>query len=569
MRHRIYSRYQAEKRKKRIIATSIIGGALAVLGAVFLFVDPFDMFAFSKSESASAQAQEQSAEPIEQTPLSTAQSSPEQTPNPTATPTLAPTQTPEETPEETPVPTPTQTPEPEVPDENITLSVSPENDTYDVSLELVANNRFRGTMRINYTNKSADTLYELKFRLYPNIFDPAVTDNATPGAYYEVAGGGENLLVAAVTIDDTLTPHAFQLGGEILQVPLYKGLEAGENVSIHMDFNLDVPARDDRFGRTETGYSMGSALPVVCKYENGEFDTRKRIAWGDPTYSDVMDYKIALTAPVGYDFFASSGRFMEQSTGSGKVTHYAEANDVRSFAFTISNAEDMYIAEQLKDGVLIRSYAETQNRADSALQYAVNALDVYADMLSPYPYSAFTVVQGNLSDAGIAYTGMIQIDDPMYRNDSELEETIARETAYMWLGSLVGSDEYGAPWIDESLARYLSIVYYERSDSADRFLRIVDRETDGTAAATYPIDGAMSIYSTEEAFSEAVHMRGAYMYHSLRETIGDDAFFEGLKLYVEDNAFEIATSSDIIAAFESASSKELDPWFETMLAPIS
>ena len=58
---------------------------------------------------------------------------------------------------------------------------------------------------------------------------------------------------------------------------------------------------------------------------------------------------------------------------------------------------------------------------------------------------------------------------------------------------------------------------------------------------------------------------GAVVLQALRLTIGDDAFFETLRSWVQDNLDTSRTTDDFIAHVEAVSGQQLDDFFQTWL----
>jgi hypothetical protein len=54
--------------------------------------------------------------------------------------------------------------------------------------------------------------------------------------------------------------------------------------------------------------------------------------------------------------------------------------------------------------------------------------------------------------------------------------------------------------------------------------------------------------------------------HALRKTVGDEAFFTGIRNYLNDKSFKFALTNDLKIHLEAASNKNLDPFFKTMFA---
>ena len=63
----------------------------------------------------------------------------------------------------------------------------------------------------------------------------------------------------------------------------------------------------------------------------------------------------------------------------------------------------------------------------------------------------------------------------------------------------------------------------------------------------------------------ASYQRGALMMHRLRQTVGDDAFFSGLRLFFEEYGGETASRDEFRIVMEDASGMELEAFFAEWL----
>jgi len=62
-----------------------------------------------------------------------------------------------------------------------------------------------------------------------------------------------------------------------------------------------------------------------------------------------------------------------------------------------------------------------------------------------------------------------------------------------------------------------------------------------------------------DAYRNAVYLRGAMFLQEIRDAVGDEAFFAGLKDYAITNAYQIATADDFFASLAKYSSEDLNP----------
>jgi aminopeptidase N len=69
----------------------------------------------------------------------------------------------------------------------------------------------------------------------------------------------------------------------------------------------------------------------------------------------------------------------------------------------------------------------------------------------------------------------------------------------------------------------------------------------------------------DHLFSITVYNRGALTLEALRRTIGDDAFYDVLRTYVDESRGGNATTEEFIAVAEHISGQDLDELFQRWL----
>jgi aminopeptidase N len=118
----------------------------------------------------------------------------------------------------------------------------------------------------------------------------------------------------------------------------------------------------------------------------------------------------------------------------------------------------------------------------------------------------------------------------------------AHETCHMWWFGAVGNDQANHPWLDESMATYCELLFYEDHypNSANWWweYRITFHNPQGT------IDNSVSDYGGFTPYTNATYRRGALFLHGLRGRIGDEAFFAFLQDYYTQMSGQRATPDD-------------------------
>ena len=78
-----------------------------------------------------------------------------------------------------------------------------------------------------------------------------------------------------------------------------------------------------------------------------------------------------------------------------------------------------------------------------------------------------------------------------------------------------------------------------------------------------PIGLAITDYPDFNVYYRTVYGKGPFFLRTLREELGDAAFFAALQAYYQRHRYGIATASDVRQAFNDASGRNLDDLFRS------
>lgn len=144
--------------------------------------------------------------------------------------------------------------------------------------------------------------------------------------------------------------------------------------------------------------------------------------------------------------------------------------------------------------------------------------------------------------------------------DSILEVTIAHEVAHQWWAIAVGSDSQRAPWLDESLTNYSSMLYFEDRYGKEKAAKMIDLNLKAAYSTgrmlglpDAPVNGRTSAYSNNMQYGAIVYGKGALFYDALRKLTGDQAFFAALRDYYGRFDNKLATAQSLLGAFKGQS----------------
>ena len=412
-----------------------------------------------------------------------------------------------------------------------------------------------GKLEVRYTNTEDVALDEVIFRLFPNIL------------------GGE-MTVDNVTINGDAAQTRLTDRDSTLHVALPAPMQPGDQVVIAMDYEVVVPVTPGSnyaiLAYMENVLALAHAYPMIPAYDDQiGWYTEVPPNYGDVTYSDSAYYLVRATLPSDQVVQASGFQFDSQEN-DGQTTTTWVAGPMRDFYLVSSNN---YQAVETKVGdTVVRSYAPAKLKEESklALQFAVDALEVFNKFYGVYPFTEMDVAGTPTLAGGVEYPGIVVIALTLYDpNHPFFEVATAHEVGHQWFYSVVGNDQVHHPWLDESLTQYNTMLYFkevhgqkgyeeERSDQESRW-EYIDY-------ADIPLDLPVKDYNEAE-YSGIIYGRGGLFFDDLRKKIGDEAFETFQKNYYDTYKWGIATTDGLKQVAEDACGCDLTSMFEEWVYP--
>jgi len=453
------------------------------------------------------------------------------TPPPALTETLIPSTT--VPPTETALPTETLTPFP-------TLTPDLERPQYVLDLQLNYSSKAAVVNQtITYPNWTGEMLTNLVLAVEPNLWS-----------------GGFSLKSLAVD-NQPITNYAIENSNQKLEIPLPQPLPPSGTVIITMSYGLILPqmqaysnpneVRPQIYGFSEKQINFVDWYPFVVPYIPGKgWVLHNPWFYGEHLVYDVADFDVTVTFTDGSTpQIAASGAEVESSTApEGSRRFVMEAG--RTFALSIST--DFKVAMQKVGDVTVYSYyfGFYDKPGQAMLQATVEAMQVYNDRFGPYRHKTLTAVQGDFND-GMEFSGLYFISRDYFNlydgtPKNYLVTIAAHETAHQWWFDGVADDQALEPWLDEALATYSEVIYYEsiypELVSWWWGYRYFEFQNAGFVD-TQIYDGG-----GQRPYWDKVYLTGARFFQDLRERLGDDIFFPFIKDYYTQYAGKRATSAD-------------------------
>lgn len=270
---------------------------------------------------------------------------------------------------------------------------------------------------------------------------------------------------------------------------------------------------------------------------------------------DKATFTFEITVPAGLEAVAN-GVLAGEQTGEGLTTYIWEHRaPMATYLATVAVGDYELISGVSPNGIPLTHYVfpDLRQPFEQAAGVTGAALDWMSETFVPYPFESFGFVTTRVIRASLETQTMVILSEHMLN-----EETVIHEIAHMWFGDWVSMASWADMWHNEGFAVYVSLMWQTRENpgALDIFMQnlaaTVDRE-----ASLDPLGNL----SPQRLFGFDSYQRGALMIHNLRKTVGDQAFFAGLRLYLNRFGGGTASRADFIAVMEEASGLSLDEFF--------
>ena len=191
----------------------------------------------------------------------------------------------------------------------------------------------------------------------------------------------------------------------------------------------------------------------------------------------------------------------------------------------------------------------------------------------PYPFAKYSlIILPGFQYGGMEHTGATLYNDTrMFLSehptlDEELSRTelIAHETAHMWFGDYVTMDWFDDVWTKEVFANYFASRITEplfpevnhEQNAIKRYTAsaLSEDRTPGTNAIRQDLD---NLRNAGLIYGSIIYNKAPVMMRKLVEIMGEEAFREGIREYLQTFAYGNATWDDLILILDGKSEEDL------------
>ncbi|HEX9165325.1 MAG TPA: M1 family aminopeptidase [Gemmatimonadales bacterium] len=287
-----------------------------------------------------------------------------------------------------------------------------------------------------------------------------------------------------------------------------------------------------------------------------------------------------LTTSAGWSA-VSNGALARADTAGGRVTHhFTETRPISTYLIAFA-AGPWHRASMTSGGRPMTVYVRRSRAREADLDTllaanhrAIDWMERYFDR--PYPFEKYDFVLapafpfGGMEHPGAVFyneDGFIFRERPTLPRRLGRLSTVLHEVAHMWFGDLVTMRWFDDLWLKEGFATYIAAKALTDLDSTSGAWQTFYLRNKPAAYGVDQTRGTTPVWQELGNLDQAKSNYGPIVYNKapsvlkqLNYLVGETAFQNGVRDFLERHAYANATWRDLLAAIGSAGGRSLDDW---------
>jgi aminopeptidase N len=355
-----------------------------------------------------------------------------------------------------------------------------------------------------------------------------------------------------------------------LVVTLPKGAKAGAKYDVEIKYQ-GTPSKGLYFVLPDKDYPN---RPVEIWTQGESEDTRYYL----PTYdypNDRLTTETILTVPASWQTI-SNGKLIGVTDASGgmKTWIWRESQPSSTYLITVVAGEFVEVKDSWRN-IPVTYYApkDRGDRLNPSYSRTPAMIELFSKKLGvDYPWEKYSqamvdeFVAGGMENSSATTNTAESLRNPKLVPEYEQNQDplISHELGHQWFGDLVTTKDWGNIWLNEGFATFMETVWAEShfgKDTAD-YDRWEAAQQWFAMRSLYDKPIVRYNFEESEEFDGNAYGKGGWVLYMLRRQLGEDAFYAGLKHYLEANRGKNVMTSDLTKAIEEATHTNVDAFFQ-------
>ena len=354
-----------------------------------------------------------------------------------------------------------------------------------------------------------------------------------------------------------------------LMVPLASGAKKGDKFEVEIKYE-GKPTKGAYFILPDKDYPQ---QPKEIWTQGESEDTRYYL----PTYdypNDRLTTETILTVPAEWLTVANGKLIGVKDAGNGlKTWTWQESLPSSTYLITVVAGE----FEEVKDswrGKPVTYYAPKGRGDRLRINYGrtPQMLELFSKKLGvEYAWEKYAqsmvddFVAGGMENSSATTNAGTSLVHPLLAPEypTGQDDLISHELGHQWFGDLVTCKDWGNIWLNEGFATFMETLWSENYFPKEQ--AEYERWTSVREWFEQPNLWAKPIvrhdFDDSSEFDGNAYGKGGLVLYMLRHQLGDDAFYRGLKHYLEANRGKNVVTADLAKAIEEETHSNVDQFF--------
>ncbi len=383
-----------------------------------------------------------------------------------------------------------------------------------------------------------------------------------------------------VTFEGSDTPLEYEYDGLTIVIDLGRKFDRNEEFKLFFDYTA-TPSQSGGSNAITSDKGLFFINPHNDEpgkpqqiWTQGETENNSRWFPTIDKPNERCTEEIYLTVEDRFKTLSNGLLVSSKKNGDGTRTdHWKMDMPHAPYLFMIAVGE-YAVVEDDWDGMAVDYYVEPEfeEYARDIFPHTPDMLTFFSEKLGvKYPWQKFSqVVVRDYVSGAMENTTAVIFGEYMQATDRELidnlqnEKVVAHEMFHHWFGDYVTCESWANLTLNEGFANYSEYLWLEHKygrDEAD-FHRLQEMQGYMGQAMKQGVHPLMNFGydDKEDMFDSHSYNKGGLVLHSLRNIVGDEAFFAGLHKYLIDNALSDVEGHELRLAFEDVTGTDLN-WF--------
>ena len=271
----------------------------------------------------------------------------------------------------------------------------------------------------------------------------------------------------------------------------------------------------------------------------------------------TFDMQVSLPDPWQS---VSQGRRLDDGLREGRRVGSWESSHPTEEIYLIGNKFHIYKAEHKGLSLYAFLLEKEEELADRYLQTAKGYIDFYSELIGPYPYEKFALVE-NSRQTGYGMPSFTLMGSRIIRFPFILHSSYPHEILHNWWGNGVFPDMKQGNW-SEGLTAYLAdhlLLELKGKGAGYRFQEMMKFSNYVNKENDFPLS---EFGYRDNMASQAIgYAKLLMVFHMLRTEVGDENFLKSLKRFYATYKYRYAGYEDLRRIFEKVSGQNLSEFF--------